>query len=129
MEIKAQDLDVSSPIDLNTPVKSLGGNYQLFYMMLSRLEVMSLTSNMQQIAKAVSDRDWDKMKLGVHSIKGASGYVGASRIHYACYFIQQAHQYGHHQEMLDRYPMLVESVIEFKRHSSRLLSTARGEPI
>jgi hypothetical protein len=44
--IKIQDLDVVDPIDMQTPQKFLGGNTELFYMMLGRLEGMSLTSSM-----------------------------------------------------------------------------------
>ena len=81
------DLDINLPIDLDTPVRMLGGNHQLFLMMLGRLEVMSLNQNMKQIADAIRNNDWAEMKQGAHSLKGASGYVGASHIHYACYYI------------------------------------------
>jgi HPt (histidine-containing phosphotransfer) domain-containing protein len=55
--------------------------------MLERLESMSLNKNMQRIAQAVNEKDWDVMKANAHSLKGACGYVGASRLHYACYYI------------------------------------------
>jgi HPt (histidine-containing phosphotransfer) domain-containing protein len=48
---------------------------------------MSLNSNMKAIAIAVESQDWNQMKTKAHSLKGACGYVGASRLHYACYFI------------------------------------------
>ena len=62
------------------------------------------------------------MKNKVHSIKGACGYVGASRLHYVCFKIQDLQMNGEHAEMLDRYPKLVESVVEFKRYSRMLLA-------
>jgi len=62
----------------------------LYYTMLGRLETMSLNTNMKAIAVAVELQDWNQMKTKAHSLKGACGYVGASRLHYACYFIQEA---------------------------------------
>lgn len=91
MEIKVQDLQTDLPIDTDKPIKDLGGNHKLYYMMLGRLETMSLNKNMNKIATAMNCQDWDAMKANAHSLKGACGYVGASRLHYACYFIQEAH--------------------------------------
>ena len=45
--IKVHNLDVSKPVDINTPVDSLGGNNNLYFAMLSRLEGMSLSMCMQ----------------------------------------------------------------------------------
>lgn len=52
---------------------------------------MSLSKNMRRIAQAVNQKDWDGMKAFAHSLKGACGYVGASHLHYACYYIQEAY--------------------------------------
>ena len=84
------NLDITLPIDFVTPVQNLGGQKFLFNTMLKRLEVMSLTACMGQIAEGLNTKDWTKMKQGVHQLKGASGYVGAGRIHYVCYHIQNA---------------------------------------
>jgi HPt (histidine-containing phosphotransfer) domain-containing protein len=42
---------------------------------------------MRGCAKGVDEMDHKKFKDEAHSLKGSSGYVGASHIHYACYFI------------------------------------------
>jgi HPt (histidine-containing phosphotransfer) domain-containing protein len=55
---------------------------------------MSLNANMKLIAQSLNKQDWNEMKLKAHSLKGACGYVGASRLHYACYFIQEAFEMG-----------------------------------
>lgn len=68
------------------------------------------------------------MKAKAHSLKGACGYVGASRMHYACYFIQEAYQMQQYDLMVEKYPRLVETVIEFKRFSRKILAEHRGEP-
>ena len=51
---------------------------------------MSLTTCMQQVSEGLNQKDWNKMKQGAHQLKGASGYVGAGRLHYMCYHIQNA---------------------------------------
>ena len=62
-------------------------------------------------------KDWTKMKDGAHTLKSASGYVGAGKIHYACYYIQKAHHENNFTEMQIHYPLIVEASIEFKRFS------------
>ena len=67
------------------------------------------------------------MKQGAHQLKGASGYVGAGRIHYVCYHIQNAFQLGQHQRMAELYPLLIESSIEFKRFSRKYLAELKSK--
>ena len=81
------NLDVSEPIDSTNAIGSLGGNKKLFYSMLNRLEVMSVSCSMSQITDSMKRQDWAKMKMAAHSLKSASGYVGAGKVHYACYYI------------------------------------------
>jgi len=42
---------------------------------------------MIKIKSAVETLNYDDYKEHAHALKGASGYIGASRIHYACYYI------------------------------------------
>lgn len=46
-----------------------------------------MQASMKKIKDAIKNKNWKDMMDGAHTLKGASGYVGASRIHYACYFI------------------------------------------
>ena len=62
------------------------------------------------------------MKANAHSLKGACGYVGASRLHYSCYYIQEAHHLKQFDKMVEKYPRLVETAIEFKRYSRKILA-------
>ena len=80
-------MDIVEPIDFNNAIDSLGGNKKLFYSMLNRLEVMSVSCSMSQITDSMKRQDWAKMKMAAHSLKSASGYVGAGKVHYACYYI------------------------------------------
>ncbi len=95
--------------------------------MLKRLEVMSLTTCMQQVSDGLNQKDWNKMKQGAHQLKGASGYVGAGRLHYMCYHIQNAFYQGDYDKMLTCYPMLVEYSIEFKRFSRKYLADLKSK--
>ena len=65
------------------------------------------------------------MQSGAHSLKGSSGYVGASKIHYACYYIQDAYSSGNYSGMVLYYPLLVEAIIEFQRYSRELIAGIR----
>ena len=87
MIVRLIDLDISQPIDFVTPVKNLGGQRNLFINMLGRLEKMSLNQSIKKVADGLNEKDWQKMKDGSHALKGASGYVGAGRVHYCCYHI------------------------------------------
>lgn len=62
------------------------------------------------------------MKEGAHSLKGSSGYIGASHLHYACYFIQEHFIFERHEQMMEYYPTLLEAAVEFRIHSRKLLA-------
>ena len=89
--------------------------------MLGKLEKLSLTPALTDIAQAIDDRDFNKYKSKVHSLKGASGYIGASNLHYSCYHIQEYYFSDNYEEMLNLYPLLIESAIEFKIASRNIL--------
>lgn len=64
----------------------LGGIESIFYNMLGRID-MTLLPTLKDMAAAYDKKDWALLKNKAHSLKGASAYVGASRIHYSCYQI------------------------------------------
>ena len=78
--VKFFDLDTSTPIDVNAAVKNLGGNIDMFYMMLPKFEDMGVNEGVKVINKAVNEKDWLNMKEGAHTIKGSSSYIGASHL-------------------------------------------------
>ena len=67
------------------------------------------------------------MKSKAHSLKGASGYIGASCLHYSCYHIQDKFMAGNYERMLDYYPLLIESAIDFKIESRKILAAHNGK--
>ena len=87
---------------------------------------MTLNQCMSQVAEGVNLQDNAKIKMGVHMLKGATGYVGAGRLHYICYHIQHAFHKNDFQKMRDYYPLLVEKCIEFKRFSRKYLASLKS---
>ena len=81
------DLSVEKPIDVAKAIVLLGNQTKIFYQMLGKLEQLSLNPSLESLAQVVEERDYPKMKSKAHSLKGASGYIGASCLHYSCYHI------------------------------------------
>lgn len=81
------DIDISTPIDVKKAIEQLGGMPMMFYMMLEKFEDMTLMKELQNCARDYEAKDYYWLKEHAHSIKGAAGYICASHLHYACYFI------------------------------------------
>lgn len=64
--------------------------------MLGKLEVLSLSANLEAIAKGVDEQDFSKIKSKAHLLKGAAGYVGATNLYFCCNYIQLKYQDGEH---------------------------------
>ena len=88
LPVKDINLDVTVPIDMPTAVENLGGEASMFYSMLSKFESMTLETTLRDMISAYDNVDYEQLKNYAHSLKGASGYIGASRLYYQCYFIQ-----------------------------------------
>jgi HPt (histidine-containing phosphotransfer) domain-containing protein len=96
-------------------------------MMLGSLEDMSLNQCMREMVDAYDKNDHGKVKALAHSLKGASAYIGASRLHYMCYFIQHHYVEHNYREMMEYYPSLVEAAIEFRIYHRKLIAKSNGE--
>jgi HPt (histidine-containing phosphotransfer) domain-containing protein len=59
-------------------------------MMLEKFEGLSLSLEMKRIAEAIDENDFLKMNQAAHKLTSASGYVGASIMHYVCVRMQKA---------------------------------------
>ncbi len=85
--IKVENLDIGKPIDEEMAIKNLGIP-DLFYYMLGQFEEMMLHPQMEKMAGHLTKEEWFDMKFAAHSLKGSAGYIGVSRLHYACYYVQ-----------------------------------------
>ena len=54
-------------------------------------------------------------------MKGPAGYIGASRLHYACYYLQKAHIENEIEAMVEFYPLIVECAIELRYQVRKLI--------
>jgi HPt (histidine-containing phosphotransfer) domain-containing protein len=96
-------------------------------MMLSNFESMTLTEQMKKIVEPYDNLKYEEVKDVAHGLKGASGYIGAGRLHYVCYFIQENFVYNRLEKEIEFYPSLVEAAIEFKTHSRMLIEKNQGK--
>lgn len=96
--------------------------------MLSRFESVSLNECLYQLSEAIDQDDFEKLYRGFHTLKGASGYIGAGRIHLACYFMEEAHREKDKLKLQQAYPLLIEISIEFKRYARKFIADYRSEP-
>ena len=119
--IKVIDLDITTPIDVDQAVSGLGGEPAVFYGMLGQYESMTLNQSMKDIVDKYDNLDYAEFKNIAHSLKGSCGYVGAGKLHYACYFIQENYVLNRTDKEMEFYPSLVEAAIEFKTHSRMLI--------
>lgn len=71
----------------------------------------------------------EKYMQDAHQLKSPAGYIGASHLHYACYFIQEHHAYKSYKDMMEYYPTLVEAAVEFRIYSRILLAKNQGNVI
>jgi len=86
----AHSFSIETPIDISKALELMGGEEKIFYSMLGKLGQMSLEPALNDIAMYITTRDFEQIKSKVHSLKGASGYVGAGVLHKCCFDIQQA---------------------------------------
>ena len=110
-DIKITDLNIETPLDHKTAIFSLKDKKDLYFMMLGRFKNQSLLPNITSVTNAMNIQNWNKVKESAHSLKGSSGYAGASHIHYDCYFMQEAHNKKDTNGMIKRYNRLIENTI------------------
>ena len=126
-KIPVKNFDEANPIDVATAIEDNGGEAEVFYSQLEDYEE-TLEENMTKIVAEYDGKNHEAFKTIAHSIKGTSAYIGAGRLHYVCYFIQENFVQKHLDHELEFYPSLVEAAIEFKICSRKLLAEHNGEP-
>ena len=90
--------------------------------MLGKLEELSMDPVMPVLAECVEKRDFAMMKSKAHQLKGSTGYMGASKLHYSCYHIQEQYMAGNYESMMEYYPFLIEAAIDVKIESRRIIA-------
>ena len=117
--VQIHNIDISKPIDVGFSIKVLGDNPTAFYSMIKPL-AKTIDLNLTSIAKSFDCQDWKEMRDSVHQIKGASAFIGAGRIYYACYYIQESFSNSDFYLMQKYYPLLIEACVSYKTYSCQL---------
>ena len=82
---------------------------------------------MENIATLVDKRDFAAIDTNAHILKTSSGTVGAGRLHYACFYLQEAYHNNDTEGMLHRcYPLVVEASVEMKRYAKKFTAEFQG---
>ena len=82
---------------------------------------------MISITDAYDAKNYKVLKDLAHALKGACAYIGASRLHYVCFFMQEHYILERYEKVVDLYPSLVEAAIEYKLYSREILAKHKGE--
>ena len=114
------ELDTNQSIDIDGAVKIVG-DAKIFYKMAGRMESLTLHPKLTALAPLISQRNYTQIKQEVHSLKGSCGYSGAARVHWCCKEMQQLYTDNRMEDMVELYPLLIETVHEFKVCLGQLL--------
>ena len=98
----------------------------MFFKLIVKFEAMTLKPNIFELNTHYDNKDYQHLKDAAHSIKGAAGYIGASRLYYQTYFMQYHYVNQNIEMMLQYYPGIIEAAIEFKIACRELL-IAKGK--
>jgi len=79
-------MNIEHPIDLERGLICYGDNENIYYLVLPKF-LKSSAALVKSMSEAYTNRDSESFMLQGHKLKGASAYVGASRVHYCCFFI------------------------------------------
>lgn len=126
MSIPKFELDKSTPLDTKTAIGYFGSE-ESYFRLMEQYEQISLLSDLEGCAKAVEEKDYHEVKERIHSIKGASAYAGASRVTDHCYWMQLYYMEGEVQKMMDLYPKLIESIVEYRVYHRKILAEKKGQ--
>ena len=83
-------MNLESPVDIESAIENLNGDFMRYYDNLRGLDDASLNQIMLDIANALNQQDWDEIDFIVTSLKPAFAYVGAGRLHFIFHYIQNA---------------------------------------
>lgn len=113
-------MDVNKVMDCEKAILHLGGE-QLFKLMVPMYESTSLLPYLEKMAAEINKQSWDQVSFFAHALKGPAVYIGGSRVHFACYYMQRAHLEGDLDLMLEYYSVLITEVIELRYHIDRYI--------
>ena len=75
-----EDININTPIDVYRALQNFGEASEMFWELLEKYESQALVPELKNLAKAIEEVDYPKIKTSVHKIKGGSSYMGAGQI-------------------------------------------------
>ena len=99
---------------MHKALKNLGCSIQHYLYLMKSFTDNVLETYMTNMATDYEMEQYKEIMHGAYNIKGASGYIGAGKIYYACHFIRQGYELGQYDQIREYYPTLVEAVVEYK---------------
>ena len=121
MSIPKFELDKATPLDTKT-ASGFFGSESTYFGLLEKYEDISLLKDLTGWAKAVEELDYKEVKERIHSMKGASAYAGASRVTDHWYWMQYHFENNDYDKMMDLYPRLIESIVEFRVYYRKIIA-------
>ena len=86
-DAKFHTFDISTPLDMTKALEFNGMNEKIYYTILVNFIKDQLVMCLKNMTLAHDKQNWKKFKEAAHNLKNSSGYCGAGRVHYDCYFI------------------------------------------
>ncbi len=120
------NLDIATPMDYKEQIKNLG-DPRIYFKILSRFEEMSLFQETNELVRYVNEKNYHEIKESVHKLKSTAGYVGASHIHYACYYMQDHFLKDEIESMMEYYPTLLEACVTFRVYSRKIIAMMNNQ--
>ena len=119
------NLDLTTPLDFKL-VLSVYGDKRLFFHLIPSFEKQWLFKHFQSIANCARDGDFLELYLGVHSLRGGSGYCGASKVYADWWWIEQCYNSFQYVNMMKHLLNLIEHSAEFCVYSRIVICTYEG---
>ena len=82
---------------------------------------MTLIKNLTNMKENIESKDYAKFRAEAHSLKGASGYLAAGRVHQLSEKIQKAVDNKNYSVAFSLYPQLIEQSIILRLYIKKLL--------
>ena len=77
----------------------------------------------------IEQENWQGVNMLAHMLKMSSGVIGGGKVHYASFYMQEAHLRNDPVAMMSYYPLLVEAVVELKRYTRKFLAEHEGKQL
>ena len=97
--IKIEKYNIQTAFDMHKAMKNLGCTIEYYMQLLKSFTENVLEVNMMNMATDYENEQYKEMMFLAYNIKGASGYIGAGKLNYACHFMRKNYLLGKLDQM------------------------------